>query len=94
MESFRSKDNAPKHDMTDITALPTDLARGLYRHYKGRDYRVLGTARHSETDEILVLYLPLYQEQPQLWVRPLSMFCESVQADTGTVPRFRFISAD
>ncbi|MEM9963811.1 MAG: DUF1653 domain-containing protein [Asticcacaulis sp.] len=80
-----------------MTALPdthSALPRGLYRHYKGNDYRVLGTVIHSETEEVMVLYLPLYQPQPDLWVRPLSMFSESVQTDHGPVPRFQLITAD
>jgi len=84
----------PQNAMPPYTDLPTELPRGLYRHYKGKDYRVLGTVRHSETEEVLVLYAPLYQTRPDLWVRPLSMFSESVQTDTGPVPRFRFLSAD
>ncbi|MAR90721.1 MAG: DUF1653 domain-containing protein [Pseudomonadota bacterium] len=64
---------------------------GRYRHYKGNDYQVIGVARHSETEEQLVVYRPLYGEQG-LWVRPLSMFCEQVQVAGKTVPRFRLIA--
>ena len=46
---------------------------GKYRHYKGGDYQVIGTARHSETDERLVVYRCLY-DNDSLWVRPLAMF--------------------
>jgi len=60
---------------------------GRYRHYKGKYYQVIGVARHSETDELLVVYRPLYGEQG-LWVRPLAMFCESVSLDGRLVPRF------
>lgn len=60
---------------------------GRYRHYKGNFYQVIGTARHSETDEMLVVYRPLYGEGG-LWVRPEAMFLEMVNADGGTVPRF------
>lgn len=49
------------------------LKNGLYRHYKGKHYEVLGVAKHSETLELLVVYRPLYGEQG-LWVRPLEMF--------------------
>ncbi|ADR33064.1 protein of unknown function DUF1653 [Sulfuricurvum kujiense DSM 16994] len=48
---------------------------GLYRHYKGKYYEVIGVAKHSETEELLVVYRPLYGEQG-LWVRPLEMFDE------------------
>ena len=69
------------------------LQPGLYRHYKGAEYRVLGTVRHSETDETLVLYQALYGEFG-LWVRPLSMFTEGVQVDGEQVPRFALIKAE
>ncbi len=48
---------------------------GLYRHYKGKHYEVIGVAKHSETSESLVVYRPLYGERG-LWVRPLKMFVE------------------
>ncbi|MFC6673567.1 DUF1653 domain-containing protein [Marinobacterium aestuariivivens] len=65
---------------------------GLYRHYKGEDYEVLGCARHSETEEWLVVYRPCYGERG-LWVRPLAMFIEEVVLPEGNaVPRFRRIS--
>jgi len=60
---------------------------GRYRHYKGNYYEVIGTARHSETDELLVVYRPLYGERG-LWVRPEAMFAEMVAVDGGAVPRF------
>lgn len=60
---------------------------GIYRHYKGPSYEVLGLAHHSETEEALVVYRALYGEYG-LWVRPLSMFNESVEIDGETVPRF------
>ena len=60
---------------------------GRYRHYKGQEYIVIGVARHSETEEELVVYRPDYGERG-LWVRPLSMFMESVTVDGQTVPRF------
>jgi len=69
----------------------TDLKPGLYRHYKGQDYEVIGTARHSETEEWLVVYRALYGDFG-LWVRPLSMFTETVLLDTGErVPRFALL---
>ncbi len=63
------------------------LQPGLYRHYKGRDYEVLGTAIHSETGEHLVVYRPCYGERG-LWVRPQSMFLGTVIIDGMPVPRF------
>lgn len=63
------------------------LTPGRYRHYKGGEYEVLGVARHSETEEPLVVYRPLYGEGG-LWVRPEAMFVESVVVDGRTVARF------
>lgn len=60
---------------------------GRYRHFKGNEYEVLGIARHSETDERLVVYRPLYGAG-ELWVRPLSMFAGTVEHNGTTVPRF------
>ena len=60
---------------------------GRYRHYKGNAYEVIGIARHSETDEALVVYRTLYGDH-SLWVRPLEMFMENVEVDGLTVPRF------
>jgi len=60
---------------------------GLYRHYKGQHYEVLGVATHSETGESLVVYRALYGEFG-LWVRPETMFSEIVEVDGATVPRF------
>ena len=68
------------------------LKPGTYRHYKGNEYEVIGVARHSETEEYLVVYRPLYGERG-LWVRPLTMFCESVVVEGRQVPRFEFLSA-
>jgi hypothetical protein len=61
---------------------------GRYRHYKGKDYEVLGVARHSETEEEYVVYRPLYGAGG-LWIRPLGMFLESVTIGETVVPRFR-----
>ena len=66
---------------------------GLYRHYKGKHYRVLGTARHSETLESLVVYQALYGEHG-LWVRPAAMFAENVLVDGQPQPRFALEQAD
>ncbi|GAA3910866.1 hypothetical protein GCM10022228_22480 [Halomonas cibimaris] len=60
---------------------------GIYRHYKGALYEVLGGARHSETEEALVVYRALYGEYG-LWVRPLAMFNETVHKDGRPQPRF------
>ena len=67
-----------------------ELKPGKYQHYKGRYYEVIGTARHSETEEELVVYRTLYGARG-LWVRPLNMFCESVKVGTESVPRFAYV---
>lgn len=66
------------------------IKTGTYRHYKGKDYQVIGSARHSETEEDLVLYYPLYgnEEDRSYWVRPLGMFTETVVVNGKTLARF------
>ena len=66
------------------------LKTGIYRHYKGNLYQVLHTARHSESEEWLVVYRALYCDYG-VWVRPLTMFCESVTIDGKTLPRFELV---
>jgi hypothetical protein len=61
---------------------------GRYRHYKGKDYGVIGVARHSESEEEYVVYRQLYGTG-ELWIRPMGMFLESVSVEGATVPRFR-----
>ena len=63
---------------------------GRYRHFKGGEYRVLGTARHSETLEEMVVYQALYGERG-LWVRPAAMWAEEVERDGKRQPRFAYI---
>ncbi len=68
------------------------LELGLYKHYKGNLYEVLGVARHSETVELMVVYKATYQaEGENLWVRPLNMFTETVVIDGVEVKRFERI---
>lgn len=73
--------------MSDLPPLPQEPKPGLYRHYKGNEYRVLGLARHSETLEPLVVYQALYGERG-VWVRPAAMFVEKVVVAGKAVPRF------
>jgi hypothetical protein len=73
----------PATDLPDLPPAPP----GRYRHYKGRLYQVIGSARHSETLAPLVVYRPLYGEGA-LWVRPHAMFFEAVQVNGHSVPRF------
>ena len=78
--------------MSNPPPLPTEPKPGLYRHYKNNDYRVIGVARHSETEEPLVVYQALYGEGG-LWVRPAAMFSETVEVDGKYQPRFRRLEA-
>lgn len=66
------------------------ISQGIYRHYKGNLYQVLHMAQHSETEESLVVYRCLYGEYG-VWVRPLSMFAETVEVDGKEMPRFELI---
>lgn len=63
---------------------------GRYRHFKGKEYEVLGVARHSETEEELVVYRALYGDF-SLWVRPARMWNETVERDGKTFRRFTYI---
>ncbi len=69
------------------------VINGIYRHYKGLDYKVLYIARHSETLESLVVYQALYGEF-EIWVRPLDMFLENIVINNEMRPRFEFIQAE
>ncbi len=64
---------------------------GRYRHYKGQDYEVLGTAKHTETEEEFVVYRALYGVRG-LWIRPMAMFLETVIVDGRPCPRFQFLA--
>ncbi|MDP3092593.1 MAG: DUF1653 domain-containing protein [Nitrospira sp.] len=64
---------------------------GRYRHYKGNDYEVVGVAKHSETEEEVVVYRALYGEKG-LWVRPLVMFLDTVVVEGRPQPRFQFVA--
>jgi len=69
------------------------LQPGIYRHYKGQQYRVIGTARHSESEEQLVVYQALYGEYG-LWVRPLKMFTELVSVAGQQISRFALVNPE
>ncbi|MBU2540143.1 DUF1653 domain-containing protein [Patescibacteria group bacterium] len=78
-----------------------EIKTGIYQHFKGNNYEVLGTAKHSETLEELVVYKSLYacpsearkrmRGDGELWVRPLKMFLEKVEIGGKKVPRFKYI---
>ena len=67
-----------------------EIRPGRYRHFKGNEYEVLFTARHSETEEEMVVYRALYGDFG-FWVRPASMWNETVERDGKTCQRFTYI---
>ena len=71
--------------------MPNIQVGGKYRHYKGNHYKVLHVARHTETEEDLVIYQALYGEYG-IWARPFNMFLEDVALPDGSVvPRFALV---
>lgn len=78
--------------MTDETLVPmVETRKGKYRHYKNLPYEVLGTVRHSETLEPMTLYRALYGDHG-LWVRPATMFNETVEVNGVGLKRFTWVS--
>jgi len=67
-----------------------EIKLGKYRHFKGNEYEVLGIAKNSETLEETVVYRALYGEK-EMWVRPASMWNETVERDGKIFKRFEFI---
>lgn len=67
-----------------------EIKLGRYRHFKGNEYRVIGIAKHSESLEEMVVYQALYGEQG-LWVRPASMWDETITRDGKAFKRFEYI---
>jgi hypothetical protein len=75
---------------------PSNIQKGIYEHYKGNRYEVVGSAVHTETNEHMVIYKALYKgnfPEGTLWVRPMTMFKENITLNGQSVPRFRFLSA-
>lgn len=70
-----------------------EIKKGIYRHFKGNMYEVIDIANHSETLEKYVVYRALYGKK-ELWIRPLSMWNETVERDGETFKRFEFISGE
>jgi len=72
------------------------LKLGIYEHYKGKKYEVLGVARHSETLEQLVVYKALYDSTEfglnAMWARPSSLFIETIEIDGQVIPRFKKVA--
>ena len=84
MNLTKEEHNLPKY---------SQLAQSLkidsrYEHYSGKQYRLIGIARHTETLEELVVYQALYGDM-NIWVRPLKMFCEEVEIGGQMLPRFK-----
>ncbi len=63
---------------------------GKYQHFKGNYYQVLHLARHSETEEYLVVYHP-FDNKDNIWVRPLTMFNETIERDGENIQRFQYV---
>lgn len=73
-----------------LSPLAQSVKPGIYRHFKGDEYRVLGVARHSEDlSQEFVTYTKL--KTGQLWIRPLQMFLENVDRDGYKGPRFTYV---
>lgn len=78
--------------VSSYTIIMSELPTGRYRHYKGKEYEVIGVARHSETEEEYVVYRTLYGNF-DLWIRPKVMFLERVVVAGEERPRFQYIGA-
>jgi hypothetical protein len=78
------------NDNTDELPALIETPKGLYRHYKGLMYEVVGTVRHSESLEPMTLYRALYGERG-LWVRPAAMFNEKVEINGVIQDRFTWV---
>ncbi|MAD74849.1 MAG: hypothetical protein CML20_08690 [Rheinheimera sp.] len=94
MSNSPERDNSLERDNSpERTNSPEpDIARGYYQHYKGAYYQVIDLARHSETEEWLVIYRPLYGDSG-LWARPATMFAENVTIAGEELARFAFIGS-
>ena len=66
------------------------MKTGIYEHYKGQNYEVIDTVRHSETEELMVLYRTMYGDE-DLWVRPYTMFFETITHNGEARQRFKYI---
>ncbi len=97
IDNEKNEDENPvKNTNTDInitvseTKPTTEIQLGRYRHFKGGEYEVIGFAKHSETDEKLVIYISLYDSN-EVWARPYDMFLEYVEVDGKKIQRFTSI---
>ena len=89
-KSLTNKITAPAHPVRFLKGDTMDIKIGKYKHFKGKEYRVIGIASHSETMEPMVVYQALYGEGG-LWVRPANMWNEIVDKDGYHGPRFQYI---
>ncbi len=72
----------------------TSIVPGVYEHYKGKKYFVLGLSRNTESNEVCVVYRPLYEtDWAQLVHRSAAMFCEKITVDGKEMPRFKLVAA-
>ena len=72
----------------ELSDLPP-LNKGIYQHYRGNRYEVLGVAHHTETLELMVVYRPLYDTKAELFVRPYDIFVDTVEKDGQVLRRFQ-----
>ena len=78
-------------DLPEFSQLAKSFKIGEYEHSKsGKQYKILGIARHSETLEELVIYQALYGEN-NIWARPIKNFLDEVEINGQKVPRFKFV---
>lgn len=80
------------HPVSD-TINTAPAAGQIYQHYKGKLYKIITLARHTETEEWCVVYQSLYGTY-DYWIRPLSMFCESIEIKGVITPRFKLIASE
>ena len=70
----------------------TKFKLGIYQHFKGKKYQVIGVAKHSQTLEEFVIYNALYDNKlSKLWIRPKNMFCQKIEKDGKTIDRFKYL---
>ena len=96
VEIFRAQPEKYREEMVDSEeqSHSAGISKGIYRHSKsGKLYEVIGIALETETEELLVIYRPLYENEYELFARPVSMFTETVVLDGKSVPRFQKIAS-
>ncbi|QJU11410.1 DUF1653 domain-containing protein [Candidatus Saccharibacteria bacterium oral taxon 488] len=97
VEILRAQPGKYREETVDIEKQShhTGVSKGTYRHGKsGKLYEVIGLALETETAELLVIYRPLYENEYELFARPVSMFTETVVLDGQSVPRFENVNSE